>query len=259
MLKSIPFDENPEYNKWFQRDQLLLGWIVSSLSEEVIPYVVGLDNSYDVWQALLHAFGSGSSARQVQIHLALQELTFADKIMAQFLKEAKLISNELAAAGTPLGKAEFNANIFRLLPTEYHPIIADVSARNDRLSFHELLGKLIAHEILLQSSRRLITATVNMTSHSTFHYINNGNNKRNNNSSNQQQGQRGNRRFFKTPCQKCGLRNDSAKWCRNLYEKNTGTPTTNMIVKQSSKPFRLVPRHCYISPHGSRLGYPENF
>ncbi|KAG6791503.1 hypothetical protein POTOM_000624 [Populus tomentosa] len=89
-------------------------------------------------QALLHAFGSGSSARQVQIHLALQELAFADKIMAQFLKEAKLISNELAAAGTPLGKAEFNANIFRLLPTEYHPIIADVSARNDHLSFHEL-------------------------------------------------------------------------------------------------------------------------
>jgi hypothetical protein len=108
-----------------------------------------LDNSYDVWQALLHAFGSGSSARQVQIHLALQELTFADKIMVQFLKEAKLISNELAAAGTPLGKAEFNANLFRLLPTEYHPIIADVSARNDHLSFHELLGKLIAHEILL--------------------------------------------------------------------------------------------------------------
>uniref|UniRef100_A0A6N2M7L5 Uncharacterized protein n=1 Tax=Salix viminalis TaxID=40686 RepID=A0A6N2M7L5_SALVM len=86
ILKSTPFDEKPEYSNWFQRDQLLLSWILSSLSEEVIPYVVGLDTS------------SGSSARQVQLHLALQELTLADKTMAQFLKEAKLISNELAAA-----------------------------------------------------------------------------------------------------------------------------------------------------------------
>nr|TKR90658.1 mavicyanin [Populus alba] len=106
-------------------------------------------------QALLHAFGSGSSARQVQIHLALQELAFADKIMAQFLKEAKLISNELAAAGTPLGKAEFNANIFRLLPTEYHPIIADVSARNDHLSFHELPASLSDRFPDTATSRRM--------------------------------------------------------------------------------------------------------
>uniref|UniRef100_A0A6N2M7U5 Uncharacterized protein n=1 Tax=Salix viminalis TaxID=40686 RepID=A0A6N2M7U5_SALVM len=34
----------------------------------------------------------------------------------------------------------------------------------------------------------------------------------NNNCSNQQQGRIGNRKFFKPPCQKCGLRNHSAKW-----------------------------------------------
>lgn len=60
----------------------------------------------------LQAFGSGFSARQVQLRLTLQELTSADKITSQVQKEEKLIADELAAAGMPLGKAEFSADIF---------------------------------------------------------------------------------------------------------------------------------------------------
>ncbi|KAL9373951.1 hypothetical protein Peur_033571 [Populus x canadensis] len=47
----------------------------------------------------LQAFGSGFSARQVQLRLTLQELTSADKITSQVQKEEKLIADELAAAG----------------------------------------------------------------------------------------------------------------------------------------------------------------
>lgn len=53
-----------------------------------------------------------SAQASVQLHLTLQELTLADKITSQVQKEEKLIADELAAAGMPLGKAEFSANIF---------------------------------------------------------------------------------------------------------------------------------------------------
>ena len=42
---------------WFQKDQLLHSWLLSSLTEEVFPYVIGLTSSYLVWQALSIAFG----------------------------------------------------------------------------------------------------------------------------------------------------------------------------------------------------------
>jgi hypothetical protein len=49
---------NPAYDDWFKKDQLLLSWLLSSLTEEVYPFVIGLQTSAEVWQALTSAFGS---------------------------------------------------------------------------------------------------------------------------------------------------------------------------------------------------------
>ena len=37
---------NPAYDEWYQKDQLLLSWIFSLLSEEVFAYVIGMSTSY---------------------------------------------------------------------------------------------------------------------------------------------------------------------------------------------------------------------
>lgn len=39
---------NPKFAIWVQNDQMLLSWILSSLNEEVIPYAVDLETSYEV-------------------------------------------------------------------------------------------------------------------------------------------------------------------------------------------------------------------
>ena len=48
---------NPAYQPWFKKDQLLLFWILSSLSEEVFPYVTNVTSSYVAWQILMQTFG----------------------------------------------------------------------------------------------------------------------------------------------------------------------------------------------------------
>ena len=40
---------NLAYVTWFQIDQLLLSWLLSSLTEEVYPYIIGLQSSQVVW------------------------------------------------------------------------------------------------------------------------------------------------------------------------------------------------------------------
>jgi hypothetical protein len=85
-------------------------------------------------------------------HISLKELNLADKIMTRFLEEAKLIVDTLAFVGLPMSNQEFNANIFRLLPHEYHPIIAAIYTHKDHVAFHELSGQLIVYEVLLKSS-----------------------------------------------------------------------------------------------------------
>lgn len=65
---------NPTYQTWFQQDQMLLSWLLSSLIEEVFPYVINLSSSFQVWQALSTAFGSVSQNCQLQLNIKLQEL-----------------------------------------------------------------------------------------------------------------------------------------------------------------------------------------
>ncbi|KAF3775002.1 hypothetical protein EJ110_NYTH51621 [Nymphaea thermarum] len=55
---NLPFSDdkrtilNPAFLEWHRGDQLLLSWIISSLSEVVHSQVVGLDSSYKVWTTI---------------------------------------------------------------------------------------------------------------------------------------------------------------------------------------------------------------
>ena len=55
--------DNPTYIEWSKQDQLLLTWILSSLTEEVYSYVNGCKSSFDAWRELESAFGSVSQNR----------------------------------------------------------------------------------------------------------------------------------------------------------------------------------------------------
>ena len=80
-------ESNRAYDDWFRKDQHLLSWILSSISEEVFTCVVGLKTSFGAWQSLEKALGFVSDNRQLQ----LQELTDEDQTVARFFNEAKYI------------------------------------------------------------------------------------------------------------------------------------------------------------------------
>ena len=64
---------NPEFQPWFKKDQMLLTWILSSLTEEIFPYIVGVTSSRQAWLTLANTFGAISQNRQLQLHIELQE------------------------------------------------------------------------------------------------------------------------------------------------------------------------------------------
>lgn len=47
---------NPAYNSWIKQDQLLLSWILSTLTKGVLAQVVGCVSLRDVWQTLENMF-----------------------------------------------------------------------------------------------------------------------------------------------------------------------------------------------------------
>ena len=76
------------------------------------------------------------------------------------MQRAKALADELNEASRPLAPAEFNAIIYRNIGRDYHVIITALNLRSEPVSFHELHGQLIAHEILLKSSTDLPQANM---------------------------------------------------------------------------------------------------
>ncbi|KAK2985721.1 hypothetical protein RJ640_023688 [Escallonia rubra] len=150
---------NSEYEAWFKKDQLLLSWLFSSLTEEIFPYIIGLSTSHEVWTALAHSFGSISQNRQLQLYIELQEPKKNDLSISEYLQKAKSLSNELSAAGKLVSPTEFNAIIYRNIGSDYHSIITALNLRQEPVSFYELHDQLMAHEILLKNS---LTPTANI-------------------------------------------------------------------------------------------------
>ena len=76
------------------------------------------------------------------------------------MQRAKALADELNVIGRPFAPTKFNAIIYRNIGSDYHAIIIALNLRSEPVSFHELHGQLIAHEILLKSSTNLPQASM---------------------------------------------------------------------------------------------------
>ncbi|RVX22010.1 Retrovirus-related Pol polyprotein from transposon RE1 [Vitis vinifera] len=61
-----------EFLEWEQQDQLLLSWLLSSVSESILPRLVGCDTSFLLWGRLEQYFASQTRAKAKQFKTQLQ-------------------------------------------------------------------------------------------------------------------------------------------------------------------------------------------
>ena len=54
----LGYVENPEFATWRAQDQILLDWLLLSMSEGIISLVFNLETSLEVWKAIETHFGS---------------------------------------------------------------------------------------------------------------------------------------------------------------------------------------------------------
>ncbi|KAJ8765425.1 hypothetical protein K2173_013183 [Erythroxylum novogranatense] len=231
--KTIPISDtnptpkpNPEFVEWFKKDQLLQSWLLASLTEEVYPLVIGLNYSFEVWQALSNAFGAIFMNRQLQLHIELQELRKNDLSVSAYLQKAKFLADQLSAAGRPLSTAEFNAIIYRNL-----------------VSFYELHGHLAPHELLLKNLHQPMT-NLSLTSNAPLLPTPTSNapllptpTSRPQSSTPFTNQDNFNRRVT---CQICGKPNHSALTCRRRYNRDNNGSNTSA---HSSYAPRVTPKY----------------
>ncbi|GAV77189.1 UBN2 domain-containing protein, partial [Cephalotus follicularis] len=139
---------NPAAIAWQEQYQLLLSLLVSSLSESVIPIVVGLNTSHEVCTALESAFASPSNTRVLHLHMQMQRSQENVESVSTFLQRLKSHADELSAAGRPVSPTNFNIYVFKGLKSESKDLVTTLSARSNLVAYLELLGLLLSHDSL---------------------------------------------------------------------------------------------------------------
>jgi len=160
---------NPDYVIWYQRDQLILSVLISTLFEPLVSHAVGCATSRALWMSLEKMFTSQSRAQMMQVHYQLATSKKGTSSVTDYFQKMKLLSDTMAAIGQPLNDFETVSYILAGLGSEYDPFVTSITTRVDPLSLEEIYGHLLAYELRLEQhlpTADIVQPSANFTSRS---------------------------------------------------------------------------------------------
>jgi hypothetical protein len=146
---------NPDYYAWLARDQALLGYLLLSLSRDVLMGVTIAATSAEAWHTLEGMYASPTCARTVNIRIALATMKKGTATMAEYYSKMKIYAYDMASFGQPLCDEEFVAYVLTAMDEEcYKPLVSSVVARAEPISPPKLYSQMLSyeHRVDLQSS-----------------------------------------------------------------------------------------------------------
>ncbi|KAJ9672694.1 hypothetical protein PVL29_026062 [Vitis rotundifolia] len=137
---------NPAFVQWRRFDRMVLSWLYSTLTPDIMGQIVGFQTSHDAWMALHKIFSASSKARILQLRLEFQTAKKGADPMLEYILKIKTISDNLAAIGEPVKESDHILQLLGGLGSEYNSIVASLTAREDDLSLHSVHSILLTHE-----------------------------------------------------------------------------------------------------------------
>jgi Reverse transcriptase (RNA-dependent DNA polymerase)/gag-polypeptide of LTR copia-type/GAG-pre-integrase domain len=137
---------NPDFLTWMRQDQLLLAWLLSSISETVVSQVIHCTTSSDLWHELTVRFSSQSLASVMDLKMQIHSLQKGHLSMQAYLDQKRSLADRLRMIGCPVSDADLQLFILHGLSIEYDSLVVSLNSRSDAVSFNELCGLLLAHE-----------------------------------------------------------------------------------------------------------------
>ncbi|MBA0811371.1 hypothetical protein Gohar_003274, partial [Gossypium harknessii] len=120
--------ENPDFARFEQQDSTLASWLLSSISQPILPHLIGMDTSVQIWNAFLNLYGRQTTSRLMSYRRALHSQRKSDLSMKEFLMKIKGCWDYLARCGEIISEQEHVPAILNGLSPEYKSMIAIITA-----------------------------------------------------------------------------------------------------------------------------------
>ncbi|KAH1107622.1 hypothetical protein J1N35_011390 [Gossypium stocksii] len=119
---------NMEFACFEQQDSALASWLLSLVSQAVLPHLIGMDTSAQIWNALANLYGSKTTSRLMFYRRALHSQRKGDLCMKEFLMKIKGYCDNLASCREVISEHEHVTTILNSLSPEYESVITIITA-----------------------------------------------------------------------------------------------------------------------------------
>ncbi|KAL4302493.1 hypothetical protein GQ457_10G000020 [Hibiscus cannabinus] len=119
---------NPEYELFEEQDGALATWLLSTVSENVLPHLIGLNTASAIWNTLHRLYSAKTTSRLMSYRRLLHSQKKGDLSMKDYLMRIKSICDNLANCGESISEYERITAILNGLPPEFDSVVTVISA-----------------------------------------------------------------------------------------------------------------------------------
>ncbi|ESR44791.1 hypothetical protein CICLE_v10003509mg [Citrus x clementina] len=141
---SVQKVDNPAYINWRAQDQILLGWLLSSVNEGILNSILNCDNSRDAWRSIEKQFRAQSEAKIMHLRYELNVLRKESMSVEEYCLKVKILADKLACAGSPMSKRDLLMQVLNGLGTGYLDLASIIIA--NKMSYDDAYALLLTHE-----------------------------------------------------------------------------------------------------------------
>ncbi|PKU81867.1 Retrovirus-related Pol polyprotein from transposon TNT 1-94 [Dendrobium catenatum] len=145
-------DPNQDLHQWTVIDQNLATAMCSTISPAVLPYVIHLESTQEIWSTLHMRFQSSNRSKVIQLKNELHNISMQSMSMADYLTEVKKIVDQIASAGSSIDSEDIMIYILNGFPPAYQAFTTTIRTMQGTMTLHNLYALLISEEIHLKST-----------------------------------------------------------------------------------------------------------
>ncbi|KAL5730343.1 hypothetical protein ACHQM5_003176 [Ranunculus cassubicifolius] len=210
-----------DYLSWFQTDQLIVSYITSTLTEQILSLVVGKKTSKSVWECFKNHFAQQSVANAANLRFQLLSISKGTKNVSEYLQHAKSLSDALASIGEPVSNIDIVTSILRGLGPDYSMIVTAILNFPPFPQYEDLRARLLSFETQIAHSASVMSTQTTPPVPTALHAANNGSPATQNPSEgNQRNNANQNGNQFSS-------RNTNTRWNRNRGRNNNRGANNN--------------------------------
>ncbi|KAL5766650.1 hypothetical protein ACOSP7_017267 [Xanthoceras sorbifolium] len=142
---------NREYHKWRKSDQILLFWLISTLSQNVVEQVTKCKSSLEAWTKFPNLYSRRSMTKILQLRQKLQTIKKCSNSISDFILQIKNIDYALSTAGDEISERDVLLSLMHGVGHKYDVIVVLISSQRSTVSLEDVQFLLLMHKQRIES------------------------------------------------------------------------------------------------------------